>query len=88
MKFTDEQVVAIKGFCAEMSNSFVRVSAERDFQKDAVALLMEKYEFPKEAKKVLKKMAKVHHTAKFQSVVEESEEFQETFRSVFGVEKE
>ena len=85
MNFNEAQIKAIQGFCSEMSDSFVRMQAERDFQKDAVVNIMERYELPKEAKKVLKKMAKINHTAKFQSVVDENEEFQNTFRTVFGM---
>jgi hypothetical protein len=84
MKFDETKTKAIQAFCAEMSASFSRQVAERDFQKEAVAHIVEKYELGKDAKKILKKMAKVHHNAKFQSLVEESEEFQETFKSVFG----
>lgn len=85
MKLDPVKTKAVVEFCNEMSASFTRMTAERDFQKEAVAHIVEKYELGKEAKKILKKMAKVNHNAKFQSLVEESTEFEETFRSVFGM---
>lgn len=74
---------AIQDFCAEMSASMTRKSAEGDFQKEAINLLMEKFEGLD--KKILRKMAKVFHASNFSTVVEADEEFQIEYVKVFGV---
>lgn len=81
-----DQVVAksIKDFCQEFSNSLLRAEAERDFQKESVALLMEKYELDKPFKKTLTKMAKVYHKSNFATQKADNEEFVTVYEALFG----
>jgi hypothetical protein len=75
---------SIKDFCQEFSNSLLRAEAERDFQKESVALLMEKYELDKPFKKTLTKMAKVYHKSNFATTKADNEEFAVVYETLFG----
>jgi hypothetical protein len=55
----------------EISNSFTRVEAEKDFIKDVVNNLVEEFELPK---KTINKLARIYHKQNFN---EETREFQE-----------
>jgi hypothetical protein len=75
---------AVKDFCDEMSASFSRTAGERDFQKEAVSLLAEKYELDK---KILRKMAKTYHASNFATQKADQAEFEETYEALFGTQE-
>jgi hypothetical protein len=60
----------IKGAMEEISNSFTRIEAERDFQKDALAALEEDVGVPK---KYLRKMARIYHQQNMSQLLTEME---------------
>jgi hypothetical protein len=72
---------AVKDFLDEMSASMSRQQGERDFQKEAVVNIAEKYEIEKP---LLKKMAKVFHCSNFSKVKESTEEFEIAYETLFG----
>lgn len=75
----------IKDFCKEMSDSMLRVEAERDFQKEAINNLHEKTGVEKN---VLKFCAKTYHKQDFEEKTERLSEEQEFYESVFGKSEE
>lgn len=68
---------AIKMF----SDSLARMDSEREYQKNLLDDLSDKYGVDT---KLIKKIAKVHHKSNFQDVVHENEEFHTSFETVFG----
>ncbi len=78
---------AIKAFVNEMDASMIRAAAEKDFQKEAISHIVEKYELGKEYKKILKKMAVTFHRSNYNTVKADQETFQEQYERVFGVEQ-
>lgn len=78
---------AIKAFVNEMDASMIRAQAEKDFQKEAILHLIEKYELGKEYKKILKKMAVTYHRSNYNTVKADEELFQEQYEKVFGAEE-
>lgn len=60
----------IKGAMEEISNSFTRIQAERDFQKDALQSLEEDVGIPK---KYLRKLARVYHQQNMTQLMNEME---------------
>ena len=63
----------------EISNSMTRISAERDFIKDAVADVSDKFQIPK---KIVAKMARVYHKQSFNTESEENSEFESLYEEV------
>ena len=63
----------------EISNSMTRISAERDFIKDAVADVSDKFQIPK---KIVAKMARVYHKQSFNAEAEQNEEFESLYEEV------
>jgi hypothetical protein len=63
----------------EISNSMTRISAERDFIKDAVASVSDKFQIPK---KIVAKMARVYHKQSFNAESEQNEEFESLYEEV------
>ena len=63
----------------EISNSMTRISAERDFIKDAVADVSDKFQRPK---KIVAKMARVYHKQSFNTESEENSEFESLYEEV------
>lgn len=55
----------------EMSASFTRVEAERDFQKDVIDRLEDEFGLPKKA---MRKVARIFHK---QNIIEEKNNFEE-----------
>ena len=80
--FSDLQVKAIKGLCNELSASMTRAEAERDFMKEAVSAISKEHEIPKP---LLKKMSKIYHKSRFNTVKEENAELEESYQQIFGV---
>lgn len=63
----------------EMSNSMTRIEGERDYIKEAVKELSDKYQIPK---KTVSKIAKTYHKQNFQQAVSENEEFEELYEKI------
>ena len=63
----------------EISNSMTRISAERDFIKDAVIDVSDKFQIPK---KIVAKMARVYHKQSFNTESEENSEFESLYEEV------
>jgi hypothetical protein len=63
----------------EISNSMTRISAERDFIKDAVSDVSDKFQIPK---KIVAKMARVYHKQSFNTESEENSEFESLYEEV------
>ena len=63
----------------EISNSMTRISAERDFIKDAVADVSDKFQIQK---KIVAKMARVYHKQSFNAESEENSEFESLYEEV------
>lgn len=72
---------AVKDFCKEMSDSMLRVEAEKDFQKDAINNLHEK---TKIEKGVLKFCARTFHKQDFEEKQERITEEQQFYENIFG----
>ena len=63
----------IKDCMDEISSSFLRVEAERDFVKEALASLEDDVGIPK---KYLSKMARIYHKQNLSEIVSEIEEIE------------
>ena len=83
--FKDPQLQKrIKGFCQEMSDSMLRISAERDLQKEAIAALVEEFDLTKEEKKIVKKMSTVFYRSNFHTMKTDNEQFEIAYETLFG----
>lgn len=69
----------IFGAIREISNSMVRIEAERDLIKDIVKDVSDNYQL---SRKVVNKMAKVYHKQSLSQTVAEHEEFVEMYDDV------
>lgn len=76
---SDEDKKRIRGCMEEMSNSFTRVAAERDFQKEAINSLAEDVQIPKS---ILRKMARVFHNQNMSDLVQEVEDIEALMESI------
>lgn len=69
----------IKDAVVEMSNSLLRISAEREHQKDICLRIKDEVGLDP---KYLKQMAKVYHKQNFVEVVTEQDEFETLYQEV------
>jgi len=69
----------------EISHAKTRVAAERDLIKEIINKLHEDHNIEK---KILRKMAKVHHEASFDDEVAENDEFEILYETITGVRAE
>ena len=69
----------IKSAMEEISNSYVRVEAERDFVKEAINSLSEEVDVPKN---ILRKMAKIYHKQNMADVVSELEDIEALMEAI------
>ena len=69
----------IKKALQEISDSYTRISAERDLIKDVVEFIAEEFKLPK---KHINKMARVFHKNNFDTEVAESEDFQALYETI------
>lgn len=74
----------IKKMLGEISDSYTRISAERELVKETIEALAEDFEIDK---KVLRKMAQVYHKQNFTTVESEQEDFVFMYESILGVEE-
>ena len=63
----------------EISNSMVRIEAERDLIKDIVKDVADNYQL---SRKTVNKMAKVYHKQSLTQTVAEHDEFVETYEEI------
>jgi len=63
----------------EVSNSMVRIEAERDLIKDIVKDVADNYQL---SRKTVNKMAKVYHKQNLSQTVAEHDEFVETYEEI------
>lgn len=78
--YTPADLQEIKNRFTEISNSWTRVSAEKDLVKEIFQDLKEEYEIPP---KLARKLARAYHKRNVQEVVAEDNEFAETYDRVF-----
>lgn len=76
---SEEDRKKIRGAMEEISNSYTRVEAERDFVKDAINALSEEVDIPKN---ILRKMAKIYHKQNITDVVSEVEDIEALMESI------
>jgi len=76
---SEEDRKKIRGAMEEISNSYTRVEAERDFVKDAINTLADEVDIPKN---ILRKMAKIYHKQNITDVVSEVEDIEALMESI------
>ena len=69
----------------EIDNSLTRVSAERDFQKDAITSVAEELDLEK---KYVRKLASIYHKQNLSQIQQESEEVFELYELITGTNDE
>lgn len=69
----------IKKMMFEISNSFTRISAEKDLIKETIADLSKEFEIPK---RTLNRMAKIYHKQSYSQEQQEFEEFGELYENI------
>lgn len=69
----------IKDAMEEISNSMLRIAAEKDFIKEAIAELHDQHKI---SKKILNKMARTYHKQNFQNEQQDHEEFETLYTEV------
>ena len=80
-----EDKKALQKSMQELSNSKARAKSEREFQREEITALSEKYEIPK---KFLSKMANDYHRQTFSKGVEEAEEYVNIYQNIFPTAEE
>ena len=65
----------------EIDNSLTRVSAERDFQKDAITAVADELDLEK---KYVRKLATIYHKQNFSQVQQEQEEVETLYELITG----
>lgn len=76
---SDEDRKRIRGAMEEISNSYARTEAERDFVKEAINNLSEDVDIPKN---ILRKMARIFHKQNMADVVSEVEDIEALMESI------
>jgi ssDNA-specific exonuclease RecJ len=76
---SDSDKQRIKGAMDEISASYTRIDAERDFIKDAVESLSEDVGIPK---KYLSKMAKIFHKENVSELISEIEDIEALIETI------
>ena len=74
-----EDLKRVRGCMEEMSNSFTRMEAERDFQKEAINALAEEVEIPKS---VLRKTARAFHNQDISDRIAEISDIEALMESI------
>jgi hypothetical protein len=72
----------IKKMLSEISDSYTRISAERDLIKETIEALSEDFDIDK---KILRKMAQIYHKQNYSTVEAEQEELALLYESVVGI---
>ena len=76
---SDEDKKRLRGAFEEISNSYIRIEAERAFQKEAIDSLAEDVDIPKGT---LRKAARVFHKQNITSVVAEIEDMEALLETI------
>lgn len=76
---SDEDKKRIRGCFDEISNSFLRQEAERDFQKEAINALAEECEIPKS---ILRKTARAFHNQNVTDLIAEVSDIEALMESI------
>jgi hypothetical protein len=76
---SDADKQRIRGCMEEMSNSYTRMAAERDFQKEAIDALAEEVEIPKS---VLRKTARAFHNQDISDRIAEISDIEALMESI------
>jgi hypothetical protein len=76
---SEEDRKRIKDAMEEISNSYTRTEAERDFVKEAINNLAEDVDIPKN---ILRKMARIYHKQNMADVVSEVEDIEALMESL------
>lgn len=76
---SEEDRKKIRGCMEEISNSYTRVEAERDFVKEAINALADEVDIPKN---ILRKMARIYHKQNMADVVSEVEDIEALMESI------
>jgi len=76
---SEEDRKRIRDAMEEISNSYTRVEAERDFVKEAINNLAEDVDVPKN---ILRKMARIYHKQNMAAVVYEVEDIEALLESI------
>lgn len=71
----------IRKMMTEISNSYTRISAERDLINETIQALSEDFEIDK---KILRKMAQIFHKQNYTQVENEQEELSLLYESIVG----
>lgn len=72
----------IRTMLSEISNSYTRISAERDLINETIQALSEDFEIDK---KILRKMAQIFHKQNYTQVENEQEELSLLYESIVGL---
>ena len=81
MNLTPNDKLKLEGALKDMSTSFARQDAERDYQKNIIGDTCEEMNIPK---KIFRKLAKVYHKQNFDDEVATHQEFEQLYESVTG----
>lgn len=71
----------IKDALQEISDSFTRISAERDVIKDIVDSVSQQYKLPK---KYVNQIARAYHKQNFANIVAENEQLEILYETIVG----
>lgn len=71
--------IKIKKMLQEISDSYLRMSAERELIKETITEMSKEFELPK---KTLNKMAKVYHKQNFHKEQAEYDEFESLYTTI------
>jgi ribosomal protein S17E len=74
--------IKIKKMLSEISDSYTRISAERELIKETIEALAEDFDLEK---KILRKMAQIFHKQNYSTVEAEQEELAQLYESVVGI---
>jgi hypothetical protein len=72
---------AIKAVMRDISDAMTMIEAKREFIKEELKALAEKYEMPV---KLLRKMARAYHRQTFEKEKQEMEDFEALYESIIG----
>lgn len=74
----------IKSILSEISDSLTRISAEREYIKEAIEALSEDFDLEK---KLIRKMANIYHKQNFSTVESEMEELSLMYENIMGTQE-
>lgn len=75
----DQDKHDLRNILQEISNSMTRMNGEKDYIKESINAIAEKYQLNK---KFLRKMVKVYHQNNFTDEVSDMEEFQKLYETI------